>query len=152
MAFTAKKFGQTDLKAWLKEFSWASDTIKIALYTGALPVNAQDTWVYKSDIATITEIANGNGYTTGGATLATKTATYDAGTNTIKFSCDNPSWAAITASFTYAIVYVQIGADLTTPADDVLLGYIDFASTQAPSGVAYTINVATAGLFTSVAA
>lgn len=49
---------------------YLSDTIKIALSTNAAAPNL-DTWETYADITN--EVANGNGYATGGATLGTKT-------------------------------------------------------------------------------
>lgn len=54
-------------------FDFLSDTIKIALLTSSYTPNL-DTHDFFDDITN--EVANGNGYTTGGATLGTKAASY----------------------------------------------------------------------------
>jgi hypothetical protein len=147
MAVTAKMIGQLMLMALNKEVNWTSDTIKIALYTGAMPVTAQDNWKYKSDIATITEIT-GTGYTAGGQALANKTITYTAGTNVIKLDADDNVWTSSTLSATCAIIYDDTG----NAATSAILGYVDFGGTIVSSGGNFTVTHDSAGLFTSTAA
>jgi hypothetical protein len=66
-----------------------SNTIKLALFSSSMTVDLvnHDTF---SDITG--EITNGNGYTTGGATISGKTLTQI--TNGTKFSSDNIIWTA----------------------------------------------------------
>ena len=52
-----------------KEMDMDADTIKIALYTSSATLNATTTAYTTSN-----EVANGNGYTTGGVALANSTA------------------------------------------------------------------------------
>ena len=151
MSVTAKWFGQALKKALNKEVDWDTDVIQVALYTGTLPAGAQDEWVYKSDIATIVEVANGNGYATGGAVLGTKTIGYTTGTNVTKLDGADVTWSASTISATCAIIYVKVGADFTTPEDDVLLGYVDFGGTFASSAGDFKITWHTDGIFTITA-
>lgn len=128
MSITAKGFGQFLMKAINKEVKWAAsggDTFKVALYTGTIPATAQDTWVYKSDINTLVEVANGNGYTTGGATLGSQTITYTAGTNVITLDAADSIWTTSSISATTAIIYQDTGNASTS----CLLGYIDFGGT-----------------------
>jgi hypothetical protein len=93
------------------------DTYKVKLLTAAT-FNATHTTLAATGG---TEVANGNGYTTGGATLANAAVT-TVNTNEAKFDADDVTWAAsggaITASF--AILYND------TDADDPPVAFIDF--------------------------
>lgn len=93
------------------------DTYKVKLLTAAT-FNATHTTLAATGG---TEVANGNGYTTGGATLANVAVT-TVNTNQAKFDADDVTWAAsggaITASF--AILYND------TDADDPPVAFIDF--------------------------
>ena len=60
--------------------AWASDTIKVALTTVTYSP-AQDTDDFFNDV---TNEVTGTGYTAGGATLGTKSSTYDTATDTIR--------------------------------------------------------------------
>lgn len=149
MAVTAKWFGQAIMQAFgsgsaggTPNIDWLSDTIKVSLHTSAMTPD-QDTWVFKSSLTN--EVASGNGYTTGGATLASKTLDYTAGTNVIKFDAADTSWAASTITARYAVIYDD------TPATDAakpLLGYVDFGADVSSLAGAFTITWDAAGIFT----
>ena len=141
MAVTAKLYGNFLLKALNKEVDFDTDVIKLALYT-ALTID-QDGDIYKADL-TATEVANGNGYTTGGATLANKSITYDSGTNVIKLDADDVTWAAATITARYAVMYVATGVDGTS----VLIGYIDFGQDMSSSNGDFKITWDAAGIAT----
>jgi len=92
----------------------------------------------------LNELTTSGGYTAGGYTLLTKTATYSATGNKTVFDCADPTWTGSGGGFTArgGLVY----RDGTT---DPLVGYLDFGSDQviAASDV-LTINIdATNGLF-----
>lgn len=95
MAVTSNWYRKADIAAYNKEIDFADDTIKILLCTSSYTPNL-DTHDYHSDLTN--EVANGNGYTTGGATLASKTMTYTAANSW------SPTWAAATAYGAEAIV------------------------------------------------
>ena len=141
MAVTAKLYGNWLLKALNKECDYDTDTIKVALYT-ALTID-QDGDIYKSDL-TATEVANGNGYATGGATLANKSITYDSGTNVIKVDADDVTWSAATITARYAVIYHSTGVD----SSSVLIGYIDFGQDMSSSNGDFKITWDAAGIAT----
>jgi hypothetical protein len=143
MPATAKMYGQALMKALAKEVSWSADTIKIMLCTSSYAPD-QDTHVYKSSI---TNEVTGAGYTTGGATLTTKTITYTAGTNTIKLDADDVTWSASTITARYAVIYDATGVDATS----VLLGYVDFGSDQVSSSGNFIVTMDAGGIFTITA-
>lgn len=147
MAVTSKMFGQAVIKAFNKEVKWAAsggDTFKVALYTGTIPSTAQDNWIYKSDIATIVEVASGNGYITGGQSLSSLTVSYDSSTNTVKFTANNVVWSASTITADCALIIDDTGVAGTS----VLLGYIDFGGTKSSSNGNFQITWDSNGIFT----
>ena len=108
-------------------------TIKLLLTTSTYTPNTTETG--HTVLADITnELANGNGYTTGGATIATPTIT--AITGGFKFTTGNASWLASGSgipAWRYGVIYVS-GAlwGITSP----LIGY--FTGDSAPADVPLT--------------
>jgi hypothetical protein len=149
MAVTAKWFGQAIMQAFgsgsagnAPNVDFLSDTIKVMLCTSTYTPD-QDAHVFKSSVTN--EVANGNGYTTGGVALATKTLGYTAGTNVIKFDADDVSWAASTITARYAVIYDDTPA---TDATKPLLGYVDFGADVSTTNGTLTITWDAAGIFT----
>lgn len=102
-----------------------SDTITCQLHT-AITSFDQDNDEFLSDI--LNEVANGNGYTTGGVTMSAKVVTYTAASNkTVWDNTVDPSWTATGAGFSAsACVFAKsTGTAATSP----LIGYLDFGST-----------------------
>jgi hypothetical protein len=116
-------------------------TVNLALATDAYTPN-RDTDEFRN-IFTGSELANGNGYTTGGVTLTSVLWSYDAASDQVRLDCDDPSWT-FTASKTwrYGIVYIDTGgADSTDP----VIALLTWDSNQTVS-TAYTLTIDTAGL------
>jgi len=108
-----------------------TDTLKVALVTSSYtPSTAHDEW---ADVSA-NEVATGNGYTTGGATLASPVAT----NSNIDYA--DVTWTSLTKTFRYAVCYKSgSGGGLTNP----LLFYILLDSTPADivsTGSNYTIQ------------
>lgn len=141
MAVSAKLYGSYHAKVANKEINWSSDTIKVALCTSTYVPN-QDTHAYFSDV---TNEVVGTGYTAGGATLASKTVTYTAATNTQTFDAADTSWAASTITARYAVVYDSTG----TASTSALIGYVDFGADVVSSGGTFSITWDAAGIFTA---
>jgi hypothetical protein len=116
-------------------------TVKLALVTDAYTPN-RDTHDFRDDF-TASELANGNGYTTGGETLTSVLWSYDAASDQVRLDCDNVTWT-FTASKTwrYGIVYVDTGGADTT---DPLIALLTWDSNQSVS-TAYTLTIDSAGL------
>lgn len=125
-------------------------TIKLLLTASTQVI---DTTVTGNSILTdiTAELANGNGYTTGGATLAAPTIT--AITSGYKFSTSAASWTASGTgipAWRYGVIYISGAAwGLTSP----LLGYFTGDSTPADvpltaSGNTLQINCPANGWFT----
>ena len=140
MAITSYMYGNNVLGAFNKEIDWDTDTIKVALLTSTYtPSQAHN---FYDDLTN--EVANGNGYTTGGATLANKTQAYTEGTGVTKFDADDSAWTASTFTFRYAAVYVATGNSATSR----LIGYVNFGADITIVSGTVTIPWAATGLFT----
>lgn len=138
---TTKIYGNLPMKLGNKEIDLDTDDIKIMLCTSSYVPN-QDTHIYKSSITN--EVANGNGYTTGGISLANKALSYDAGTNVTKFDADDVSWTTSTITARYAVIYDNTPA---TDAEKSLIAYIDFGTDQSSSNGTFSIAFNTSGIF-----
>lgn len=103
------------------------DTYKVKLLTAAT-FNATHTTLAATGG---TEVANANGYTTGGATLSNVTVT-TVTTNDAKFDADDVIWTASGGSITasYGILYND------TDTDDPPVAFIDFDGSQTASASA----------------
>ena len=112
-------------------------------------INAgSDTWVIKLATAvnqsagTITEVANGNGYTTGGNAATVSTATQSAGT--YKLVLNSPSaWTASGAGFSFQY------AVLVDTTAGINVAYWDYGTSQAvAAGETVTVTLdGTNGVF-----
>ena len=83
-------------------------TVKIALVSSAYTPDAANTGHDEWADVSANEIANGNGYTTGGATLANDAVSTI--TNGHKYDSDDPAWTASGGSipaWRYAVMYVS---------------------------------------------
>jgi hypothetical protein len=123
MAISAKWYGTGLLNAFNGgTANWTSGTWKVALCTSSYTPD-QDAHDFFNDI---TNEITGPGYSAGGATLTTQTATYDATSNTVRLKADNTIWASATLTWRYAIVYKSTGTASTSP----VWGYVDFGGDE----------------------
>lgn len=116
-------------------------TFKWALTNTAPNVDTHD------ELADITEISAGNGYTAGGATLASSAwAETSAGSGIWRFTGNDTVFTAsggAIATFRYAVLYND------TVSGDPLVGYLDNGSSvDITSGNTFTIDVGANGIFT----
>ena len=81
-----------------------ADTLKIALYTSSASLGATTTAYSATN-----EVANGNGYATGGVTLANK-AVSTSGT-TAYFDADDPTWTSASFTANGALIYNSTNGD-----------------------------------------
>jgi len=135
----SKLYGNFLLKALNKEVDFDSDTIKVALLTSSYTPD-QDTHDYFNDVSTYE--VTGTGYTQGGITLASKTATYDSGTNVIVLDAADVTWSSSTITARYAVVYDSTGTSSTS----ALIGYVDFGSDQSSTNGNFTITWDSTGI------
>lgn len=108
-----------------------NDTIKVALYAASYTFTATDT------VYTVTgELANGNGYTTGGATLAGNAVTEAA---TALFTATSPSWPGSTFTCNFAVLYD------VSPCNTLICA-IDLGGPQTVTGGTFTLQTASSGI------
>ena len=130
----SKLYGQFLAQALNKEIDWDTDTIKVALLTNAYTPD-QDANNYFDDV--VAYEVTGTGYTSGGATLANKTNSYNGATNVITLDADDVTWSSSTITARYAVIY---DASPATNATKPLIGYVDFGSDQSSSNGNFTIT------------
>lgn len=122
-----------------KAVDFANDVFKIILMTSGFTFSIDDDALY-ADVSA-DELANGNGYTTGGNTLAGVSVTEDDSNDRCGVTWSNTSWTAAGGSIgptPGAIIYDD------TLAGDPLVQYIDFGAeyTQADGGTATLSSLA----------
>lgn len=132
------KFNPFVEKLAQKVFNLNADTLKVVLSNTA-PTPSTD-----SQLSNITQIANGNGYTTGGSTAASNAATQTSGV--LKLTATDVVFTASGSlgPFRYAILYDD------TAANDELIGYWDYGSSiTLATGETFTVDFdATTGILT----
>jgi hypothetical protein len=116
-----------------------TDTIKCALVTSSYTPD-QDAHDNYDDITN--EVANGNGYTTGGQALANKAVTADNTDNEGVFDADDVTWSASTITARGAVLYKDTG----TPSSSKLICYVDFLADYSSNNGNFTIQWASEGI------
>ena len=81
-----------------------ADTLKIALFTSSASLGAGTT-----AYSTSNEVANGNGYATGGVTLANKQVSTS--NTTAFFDADDPTWTSASFTARGALIYNSSASD-----------------------------------------
>jgi len=117
-----------------------NDTVKVALVTNAYTpdIDAHDYW----DDVSANELAAGDGYTAGGATIANPTFTLDTANDQVKFDMDDITWTfTATKSFRYAVMYKDTGVASTS----VLIAYADLGDTSLDG--TFTLQMDADGVF-----
>lgn len=116
------------------DIDFGADTFKILLTISDYTPN-QDTDEFRDDVTN--EVAAGGGYTTGGVALAGVDVTYDAASNKVWISWDNPTWADASITARTAVIYKSRGGAASA---DELIAYAtnatDVTSTDGPFSVA----------------
>lgn len=116
-----------------KTHNLGSDTLKVVL-TNSAPAAANTV------LTDITQIANGNGYTTGGATATQSSSAQTAGT--YKLVLADVTWTASGGSigpFQYVVLYND------TALSDELIGYYDYgAAITITNGNSFTVDFSAA--------
>jgi hypothetical protein len=113
---------------------WTADTIKVALASSSYTPN-QDTDDFFDDVEA--NEVTGTNWSAGGQTLANKTATYDAASNTVRLDADDISVATVTVTGArYAVIYKSTGTSSTS----ALLGWVDFGGDQSVTAATLAIQ------------
>lgn len=116
-----------------------SVTIKVALVTSSYTAN-QDTHTRYSDITN--ELSTGSGYTSGGATLASKAVTVDNTDNEGVFDAADVTWSSSSLTARGAVVYKDTGVAGTSP----LICFFDFGADYTSSSGNFTIQFNSEGI------
>lgn len=140
MAVTAYWYGLgfTSLLNGIIDFD--TDTVNISLHDSNYTPN-QDTHDYWDDAD---NEFSGTGYTHEGATLASASITYTAGTNVCKLDATDVTWASSTITARYAVIYVRETNDNESP----LLLYIDFGANVTSTNGDFKIAFNASGIAT----
>ena len=125
-------------------FNLSTDTYVLTLINNSyVPAVATDsTWANVS----ADELTTAGGYTAGGVALTSVTDTLS--TNTVTFTCANPSWATFSAGpFRYGVIVRRAGGSLVS--GDLLLCYSDLGggSTITGTGGTFTVTINASGIF-----
>lgn len=116
-------------------------TWKFALATATF-TPATDTQDFYNDLTN--ELSTANGYTSGGAALASPAWSYDATSGQLRLDFTDPSWTfSSSVTWRYGIAYIDTaGASSTDP----LMLLADWGASQTVSGV-YSVTVEATGLW-----
>ena len=108
-----------------------SDNIYVALYTSSATLSAAT-----DGYITANEVANGNGYTTGGVALASKAVTENSTSGV--FDADDPQWTSATFTARGALIYNKSLGDTTSNARGAI-AILDFGGDFSVSGGTFRI-------------
>jgi hypothetical protein len=108
-----------------------SDTIHIALYTSSATLSAATDGYITSN-----EVANGNGYTTGGIALASKAVTENSTSGV--FDAADPSFTSATFTARGALIYNKTLGDASSNARGAI-AILDFGGDFSVAGGTFTI-------------
>lgn len=111
-----------------KVHNLGSDTLKVAL-TNTAPTTAT------TQLSTITQIANGNGYTTGGATITTSSSAQTSGTYKLVLADVVFTATGSLGPFRYAVIY-----NSTATNSEVIAWYDYGSSITLASGETFTVD------------
>ena len=136
-----KRFGQEDLH---------NNAVKLLLVTDSYtPSELHDVLadVLTSPSPEVEAIASpDNGYTQGGEALASKTITITDSPSQAVFDAANVTWAALTATFRYGILYIAATIDgyvnplvayivFDATPEDIVVSGVDWTVQWSPSGI-----------------
>lgn len=115
-----------------------TDVLKVAL-TNTAPTASTD-----DELADISQVANGNGYTTGGSTAASNAYSQTSGTGKLTATDVVFTASGSMGPFRYAVLYSD------TSTGDKLIGYWDYGSSiTLASGETFTVDFdGTTGILT----
>ena len=134
MSVTAHWYGKGLNAVAAGSVAWTTDTIKVSAHTSTYTPN-QSTDQFFTDATN--ELTTANGYTAGGATLGTKSATLTGLVTSLRAAATvwTPS-AGQTLTIRYLVVRKDTGTNSTSP----LLGYVDLGADTSATGAAFTVT------------
>jgi len=118
-----------------KVMDFSADVFKIRAMASGFIFN-KDTHTVWADVSA-SELANGNGYVTGGNTLSGVSVTQDNTLDRGRAVWGNTSWTAAGGSIGPSPGAIIIDDTVAAPVIDPIIGYIDFGGekTQADGGI-----------------
>lgn len=137
MAISAKLFGKSMLSAYTGQINWLTADVT-ALLTDDSWTPSQDVHDFLNDVA---GELSGGGYAR--VDLGTMTAAYDGATNSTYLGCAPFSFATMTGSYRYMVIFCDTGTPSTSP----LIGWVDFGSLQSVTAQTVDITPPAEGLF-----
>lgn len=127
-----------------RRVDWLSDTIKVALATSSVTGLNQTTCCYLDSLSA--NEVTGTGYTQGGVTLGSKTATKSSLVTSLDAA--DASWTTATITARYAIIYKLVGTGVfATDTTSPILGYVDFGADATATAGTFTITWDSTGIF-----
>lgn len=118
----------------------STDTFKVMLLANTYTFDT-DAHAARSDVSS--HEVTGTGYTAGGIALGSNTWTQDNSNNRTAFDAADPSFATVTLTARYAVVYKNSG----TAATDWIVAVINFGADQVIAGINFELTLNAAGLF-----
>jgi hypothetical protein len=124
-----------------------TDTIKVALFTNSISASAFDTdTAYGAAPYNAAEVVNGNGYTTGGATLGSPALSVETGIK-LTYVGSNTSWASASFTARGCLIYDDtIAAPTADPAICLVNFGADYTATNGTFQITWTA-AASGGIF-----
>jgi hypothetical protein len=143
MAITVSFYGLTMEKIAEQvgnDVNYLTGTVKLSLHTNSYTPN-RDTDNFFDDATN--EVANGNGYTTGGETLGGKAITFDTASDQVRWDANDVTWTFTTGkTWRNGVMYVDTAGAATA---DPLYALLAWDSDQTVS-TAYTLQWDAAGI------
>lgn len=120
--------------------NFTSHTFNIALYTSSATLGASTTAYSVSDVG---QVANGNGYTTGGKALTVVGSSVSTSGTTAFVDFDNVSWTSASFTARGALIY-------NTSASNKAVAVLDFGSDKAVVSSTFEIQFPTADALSAI--
>lgn len=143
MAITVAFYGLTVEKIAEQvgnDVNYLTGTVQLSLHTSTYSPD-RDANDFFNDATN--EVANGNGYTTGGETLAGKTITYDSASDQVRWDANDVTWTfSAGKTWRYGVMWINTAGASTT---DPLYALLTWDSDQTVS-TAYTLQWDAAGI------
>lgn len=143
MAITVAFYGLTMEKIAEQvgnDVNYLTGTVQLSLHADTYAPD-RDTHDFFNDATG--EVANGDGYTTGGATLASKTITYDSASDQVRWDAADVSWTFVASkTWRYGVMWIDTAGASTA---DPLYALLTWDSNQTVS-TAYTLQWDAAGI------
>jgi hypothetical protein len=112
---------------------WDTDTVKVMLVTSSYTPD-QDAHDFRDDLGA-NEVGASGDYVAGGATIGSRSLSYDAASNEVRLIGGDVTWTGFTGAFRYAVVYKSRGG--AASADEL----IAFSDLGAQSVTAATVTL-----------